>query len=258
MVSNAGSRVADLCEVFNLLHFLILTAMFIGHYGLAFGAKTLKPQLSLGILFLAVQLADLLWPTLLLLGVEQVELQPSAGQAVTFSHYPISHSLVMSVVWSLLLAAGYWITRRDTQAALLVGLCVLSHWLLDVVVHGPDLPLYPGTSPLVGLGLWNHLLLSQVVEVPIFVAGLYLYLRRTRAVNKTGRYALWSLVAFLVLVHVGNFFSPAPGSVTELGWLGQLLWLPVLWAHWADRNRTPRTTDPAISETSPASAPSIS
>ncbi|MCB2378840.1 metal-dependent hydrolase [Hymenobacter sp. BT635] len=232
--------------------------MFIGHYGLAFGAKATKPQLSLGLLFMAVQLADLLWPTLLLLGLERVELQPSAGQAITFSHYPISHSLLMSVVWSLLLGLGYWVLRRDKPAALLLAFSVLSHWLLDAVVHGPDLPLYPGHSPLVGLGLWNNLLLSQVLEVPIFVAGLYMYLRRTQAINKTGRYALWSLVAFLVLVHFGNFFSPTPGSITELGWAGQLMWLPVLWAYWADRNRTVRTAGLAISETRPASAPSIS
>ncbi|WP_206025973.1 metal-dependent hydrolase [Hymenobacter metallicola] len=217
----------------------------------------MKPQLSLGILFMAVQLADLLWPTLLLLGAEQVELRPSAGQAVTFSHYPISHSLVMSVVWSVVLGLGYWVLRRDKPAALLLGFAVLSHWLLDAVVHGPDLPLYPGHSPVVGLGLWNHLLLSQVVEVPIFVAGLYLYLRQTKALNKTGRYALWSLVAFLVVVHFSNFFSPVPGSVAELGWVGQLLWLPVLWARWADRNRTAHTTGPAPSETRRVSAPSI-
>ncbi|TGE20335.1 hypothetical protein E5K00_20235 [Hymenobacter aquaticus] len=232
--------------------------MFIGHYGLAFGAKAAKPQLSLGILFMAVQLADLLWPTLLLVGAERVELLPSAGQAVTFSHYPISHSLLMSGVWSVLLGLGYWMRRRDKPAALLLGLAVFSHWLLDVVVHGPDLPLFPGNSPLVGLGLWNNLLLSQVVEVPIFGAGLYLYLKRTQALNKTGRYALWSLVAFLLLVHFSNFFSPTPTSVTELGWLGQLMWLPVLWAWWADRNRASRPAGPATSETRPASVPSIS
>ncbi|MFC6221720.1 hypothetical protein ACFP2F_00585 [Hymenobacter artigasi] len=228
--------------------------MFLGHFGVAFGAKTQPPSVSLGTLFLAAQLADLVWPTLLLLGVERVDIvsHATAANALEFVHYPFTHSLLTEVVGGLLLGLVYWLVRRNAQGALLVGLLVPSHWLLDLVVHQPDLPLFPGHSPLFGLGLWNHLAVTQVVEFALLGLGLWMYMRRTRARNGVGRYGLLGLVAFLVVSHLASIFSPPPASMDFIGWGGQLLWLPVLLAYWVDRNRE------ASGETRPAFAPSIS
>jgi hypothetical protein len=173
-----------------------------------------------------------------------------------FVYYPFTHSLVGELVASLLLGLAYWLLRRNVQSALLVGLLVSSHWLLDLVVHTPDLPLYPGPSPMFGFGLWNQVALTQVVEFALLGVGLWLYVRRTTARNGVGRYGLLGLVAFLVLIHVGGLFSPPPASVEALGWSGQLFWVIVLLAYWVDRNRemsghpggeTLRPSVPAIS-----------
>jgi len=160
------------------------------------------------------------------------------------------------LVAGLLLGLVYWLVRRNVRSAVLVGLLVPSHWLLDLVVHIPDLPLYPGPSPLLGFGLWNHVALTQVVEFALLSAGLWLYVRRTTARNKVGRYGLVGLVAFLVLVHVGGLLSPPPASVEALGWSGQLFWLTVLLAYWVDRNR--QASGLPSGETRQVSAPSIS
>ena len=228
--------------------------MFLGHFGVALGAKTQQSRVSLGTLFLAAQLADLVWPTLLLLDVERVNIVPhaTAANAFDFVHYPFTHSLLGELVGGLVLGLIYWLMRRNAQGALLVGLLVPSHWLLDLVVHQPDLPLYPGHSSLLGLGLWNHLAITQVVEFALLGLGLWLYVRRTRARNGAGRYGLLGLLAFLVLSHLASIFSPPPASATLIGWGGQLLWLPVLLAYWVDRNRE------LIGETHPVSVPSIS
>lgn len=232
--------------------------MFLGHFGVGFGAKTLQPRVSLGTLFLAAQLADLGWPTLLLLGIERVRIVPhaTAANALDFVYYPFTHGLVSELVAGLLLGLAYWLLRRNVPGAVLVGLLVPSHWLLDLVVHVPDLPLYPGPSPLFGFGLWNHLAMTQVVEFGLLGAGLWRYARRTTARNGAGRYGLVGLVAFLVLSHVASIFSPPPASVAALGWGGQLLWLAVLLAYWVDRNR--EVTGQASGETLRASVPSIS
>ena len=230
--------------------------MFLGHFGVGFGAKTLQPRVSLGTLFLAAQLADLVWPTLLLLGIERVRIVPhfTATNAFDFVYYPFTHSLVGELVAGLLLGLVYWLVRRNGRSAVLLGLLVPSHWLLDVIVHIPDLPLYPGPSPLFGLGLWNHVALTQVVEFALFGAGLWLYARRTKARNGVGRYGLLGLVAFLVVLHVGSLLSPPPASVEALGWAGQLYWLTVLLAYWVDRHR--EFIGQASGEMPRASAPS--
>jgi hypothetical protein len=228
--------------------------MFLGHFGVGFATKTIQPRVSLGTSFLATQLADLVWPTLLLLGVERVNIVPhaTAANALAFVYYPFTHSLAGEGVAGLLLGLAYWLLRRNAGGALLVGLLVPSHWLLDLVVHVPDLPLYPGASPLLGLGLWNHLAATQVIEFALLGLGLWQYVRHTRPRNGAGRYGLLGLVALLVLTHVASLVSPPPASVGALAWGAQVLWLVVLLAYWVDRNRE------ATGETRPASAPSIS
>ncbi len=213
--------------------------MFISHFAIGFGAKAIKPKISLGILFLSAQFLDLLWPTFLLLGIETVKIDPHASRVtpLDFVSYPISHSLIMATGWAILLGLIYWSYKKNVGESIVVALCVVSHWLLDFIVHIPDLPLYPGTSPKVGLGLWNSIIGTQLAEGLIFTAGIFLYLRVTRASNKTGTYSLWSLVLFLLVIHISNLFGPPPPGVTMIAWVGQAQWLIVLWGFWIDRNR---------------------
>jgi hypothetical protein len=216
--------------------------MFVGHFAVGFGAKAAAPQVSLGTLFLAAQLADLLWPTLLLLGVEHVRIEPGATRVtpLVFTHYPISHSLLGVIAWGTLAALVYLALRRSLRGALVVGLLVASHWLLDLVVHAPDLPLAPGGRTLLGLGLWNSPAGTIVVELAIFALGVWLYLRTTVASDRTGMWALWSLIAFLLLIYFLNLFGPPPPDVTTIAWVGQAQWLLVLWGWWVDRHRRPK------------------
>lgn len=217
--------------------------MFIGHFGIGFGAKAAAPRASLGTLFLAAQFIDLLWPTLLLLGVERVRIAPGAT-AVTplvFEHYPLSHSLLAVAAWALLLALAYGFLRQDRRGAWIVGLAVLSHWLLDAVVHQPDLPLYPGSAVLAGLTLWDSLPATLAVELPLFAAGVWLYLRAARPRDRIGTWGLGALVGLLLAIYAGNLAGPPPPNVTAIAWAGQLQWLLVLWAYWVDAHRCNRS-----------------
>jgi len=214
--------------------------MFIGHFGLAFAAKRAAPSVSLGTLFLAAQFADLLWPNFVLLGLEKVEIEPGAT-AVTpldFVSYPYSHSLVALALWAALFAGIHrLIHRRGGAVPWLLGALVLSHWALDAATHRPDMPLLVGGGPLVGLGLWNSIAGTVLIETALFLAGVWLYVRSTRARDRTGVYALWGLVAFLLLVSVANLMGPPPPSARAVAWVAQSIWLLVLWGYWIDRHR---------------------
>ncbi len=213
--------------------------MFIGHFALGFGAKRVSPNPSLGTLFLAAQFVDLLWPILLLLGWEAVQVEPgnTIVTPLNFTDYPISHSLLMSIVWGLVVGGIYYMLRKDKKGSVWLGALVVSHWLLDFLTHRPDLPLFPG-SVKVGLGLWNSLLGTILVEGFIFAAGIYLYLQATKAKSKTGVYAFWGLVVFLVVIYLNNLFGPPPhDSSTTIGFVGLAQWLLVAWGYWIDRNR---------------------
>lgn len=212
--------------------------MFLGHFAVGFGAKQFASRASLGTLFLAAQFIDLLWPTLVLLGVERVRIAPGITAVVPldFEHYPISHSLFAVVGWALLFGAVYFLIRRDRRTSLVLGFAVLSHWLLDWLSHRPDLPLFPGGAR-VGLGLWQSLPATLIVELGLFIVGVALYRYATRAADRTGRWALWSLAALLVVIYAGNLFGAPPPDATAIGWVGQAQWLLVAWAYWLDRHR---------------------
>jgi hypothetical protein len=188
-----------------------------------------------------------------LLGIERVEVQPgnTAFTPLAFVYYPWTHSFVMVVVWAAGLGLFYGVATRYRRGAAVVAALVVSHWVLDFVSHGPDLPLAPGAVK-VGLGLWNSVVATLVVEGAVFVAGVFLYATTTRSRNRTGLFAYWSLVAFLVVVYVLNL-GPPPPSVTAIGVVGLLGWLFVPWGFWIDRNReaiTSRRARPLRSEAS--------
>lgn len=212
--------------------------MFLGHFALGLGAKRIVPAVSLGALFLAAQLIDLLWPTLLALGLERVAIVPgiTAVAPLDFISYPYSHSLVAVLLWSLLFGGAYALLAGARRAAWVLGALVLSHWLLDLVVHRPDLPLLLD-GPKVGLGLWHSWSASLVLETLMFAGGLWLYVCSTVALDRTGRWALWGLVAFLLTIHLGNYFGPPPPSVAMIALAGHAQWLLVLWGYWVDRHR---------------------
>jgi hypothetical protein len=220
--------------------------MFIGHFGVGLGAKKADPKISLGTLFLAAQFSDLLWPLFLLLGWEHVKIQPGITKMtpLNFTYYPYSHSLLMACVWGIVIGGIYYIIKRHKRGALILGLCVVSHWALDLIVHRPDLPLYPGGSDFVGFGLWNYPVAEVIVEGGIFILGVVLYLRTTKAKNKTGVYAFWPLVILLALFYVSNLFSAPPTSVSLIAWMGMSQWLFIIWGYWIDANR--ETRKPAI------------
>src|SRR5688572_4316499 len=173
--------------------------MFIGHFAAGMAAKQVKPTLSLGSLFLAAQFLDLLWPTLLLLGIEHVVIAPGISKVtpLDFVDYPISHSLLVVLLWSILFAIGFFLFTRNRIGAIILGSLVLSHWLLDFIVHIPDLPLYPGASPKVGMGLWNSASLTVLVEGVVFIAGIMMYMQVKKSQGQKVTWKFWSLIGFL-------------------------------------------------------------
>lgn len=213
--------------------------MFIGHFGIGFGSKKFAPALSLGVLFIAAQFLDLLWPTLLLLDLEHVTIAPGITEftPLDFIDYPISHSLVMVAGWGFLLGILAWLYMKELKYLVIIFLCVVSHWVLDLIVHRPDLPLAPGDSMRVGFGLWNYPVFSMIIECVIFLGGVYLYYRSTTAKNGFGTYGLFGLVAFLMLIQVANMVGPPPPSVAAIAWAGQLQWVFVILAFFIDKNR---------------------
>jgi len=216
--------------------------MFAGHFGVGFGAKAAAPRVSLGTLFLAAQFVDLLWPTLLLLGVEHVEIRPGITRVtpLDFVDYPVTHSLAMGIVWGILIGGLFWTLRRSVRGALVVGALVPSHWLLDLVVHRPDLPLAPGLDVKLGLGLWSSLPGSIAAELLALGVGVLLYVRATRPRDRTGTWALWGLIAFLLVIQISNYLGPPPPDVRAIAIVGHAQWLLVAWGYWLDRHRVPR------------------
>ena len=217
--------------------------MFIGHFALGFGAKRFNPRVSLGTLFLACQFADLLWPTLVLFGVERVIVEPgnTAYTPLRFAFYPYSHSLAALAVWGLVVGAAYRAIREAPLApALLLASLVLSHWVLDVATHRADMPFTVNGQTKIGFGLWQSVPLTIVVESLMFAAGLALYAWATTPRDRAGSIGLWSLALFLYVVNLANIFGPPPPSARAVAWTAEAMWLLVAAGYYVDRHRTRR------------------
>jgi len=214
--------------------------MFIGHQAVAFAAKRVAPRTSLGVLMGAAIFLDLIWPVLVLAGIEKVRIDPgnTAFTPLAFDYYPFSHSIVTSLAMAVVAASLYWGVTRYTAGAWMVGVAVFSHWVLDFISHGPDMPLAPGLSTRVGLGLWNSVPATLTVEVLMFAGGLWLYTETMRPQGSSRGWSLWILVGFLVLTYFGNAFGPPPPGTQALAWVAMSVWLLPLWAGWVDRQRT--------------------
>ena len=213
--------------------------MFIGHFGVGLAAKKISPKPSLGTLFFASQFLDLLWPSFILFGIEKVKIDPgnTAFTPLNFVYYPFSHSLLATIFWALLFGLIYYLIRKNKKAAIVLGLLVISHWILDLITHRPDLPLYPGSNIFLGLGLWNSIIGTVIIEGLIFLGGIYLYIKSTKAKNKVGTYALLGLIIFLIIIYVMNLAGSPPPDETAIGYVGLSQWLIVLWSYWIDKNR---------------------
>ena len=213
--------------------------MFIGHNAVAFAAKRVAPRTSLGVLMAAAMFVDLLWPILLLLGIEHVRIQRGATRfsPLDFYDYPWTHSLVMGIAWGVLFAVVYWALTRYGRGALVVGLCVVSHWLLDVIVHRPDLPLFPGGGPKVGLGLWNSPIATIGIESAIFAISILIYRDTVKPRDRIGSVAFWAFVLFLAAVYIASASGAPLPSVRALAYVGLAGWILPFWAGWFDRHR---------------------
>jgi hypothetical protein len=188
--------------------------MFVGHYSVAFAVKTPRNKIPLWVLFVAVQLLDFLWAPFVLFGIEKVRFVPgiTATNALDLYYMPYTHSLIGALFWSAVAFGIYKISWRNiasNSAALLVGFAVFSHWLLDLIVHRPDLPIYDDTFK-VGFGLWNYRGIEFVLEIGILLFGTVLYLKRNGAIAR--KIGIIIFVGGLVLIQTSNTFVRQPPS----------------------------------------------
>ena len=188
--------------------------MFVGHYGVAFAVKTPRNKIPLWVLFVAVQLLDFLWAPFVLLGIEKVRFVPgiTATNALDLYYMPYTHRLIVALFWSAVAFAIYkigWRNIASNSTALLVGFAVFSHWLLDLIVHRPDLAIYDDTIK-VGFGLWNYRGIEFVLEIGILLIGAVLYLKRNGAIAR--EIGIIIFVAVLILIQTSNTFLRQPPS----------------------------------------------
>jgi hypothetical protein len=201
--------------------------MFVGHYGPAFVARGLAPAVPLWVAFLAVQTVDVIWAGLVLAGVEKVRIVPgiTASNPLDLYYMPWTHSLPAAAAWAAVTAVvvRLAVPRAGWRSAGVLGAAAFSHWLLDLLVHRPDLPLYDNHLK-VGLGLWNFPLPAFLLEVAVFAAGFAFWVARSRPGPRLVRsVAVLGLV--MVAVHAWAFFGRPPGTGTEAALLGLLAFL---------------------------------
>jgi len=205
--------------------------MFVGHYGVSFVASRADRKLPLWLTFLSVQWVDVMWAIFVLLGIEKARIVPGITAANPLDLYfmPYTHSLTAALGWSLLATLVFaWLARPAGQwkSAWVLGASVFSHWVLDFIVHRPDLPLYDD-SVKVGLGLWNHPAPAFLLEAAIFLGGFALYWRCVPGTTRRIVFALFG--AFLLLVHVAMFFGPPPESTRQAAFMALISYAAFAW-----------------------------
>jgi hypothetical protein len=210
--------------------------MFIGHFGIGFAAKDAAPRMSLGMLFLASLWADLICPIFMLLGIESAHIGGDGYMPVVFQ-FPFSHSLLALLLWAGLFAWIYTKLAKDRHNAVVLGACVLSHFVLDWLTHRSGIQLFPGGA-LHGAGLWDEPPFVALLENVMLFGGLLIYLRATRSRDKIGSIALWSLFILLFASYFVTFFAPPPPSAMAMARFNLVSWLFPLWGWWIDRHRT--------------------
>lgn len=218
--------------------------MFIGHFAVGFAAKKFAPRTSLLPLLAAPLFLDLLWPFFLLLGWEHVRFVPGITRYNSYDLYdfPWSHSLLMSVVWATIFSAMYYAVAKYRPGAIAIWIGVVSHWILDWITHIPDMPLYPGGGPRLGLGLWNHVAATMIVEIAMLLVGVAFYVNATRARNRIGKYAFLAYILLLLFVFISDRFDASVPTVHDIIWSGIIAEIVLLaWAWWFDHHRVPKS-----------------
>lgn len=217
--------------------------MFVGHYGPGFAVKAAEKSIPLWLLFIAVQLVDVFWAIFVLLGVEKVRIVPgiTATSPLDLYYMPYTHSLIASLAWAGAAAVAYKLTRRlgSWRTGLLVAVAVFSHWILDLLVHRPDLPLYDNTAK-VGFGLWNYPVIAFVLEAAVLFGGMYFYFARTKAVTPGGRYGMTVFGVVMLAIQSSVFFGPPPDSDKALAVTALVSYAAfAAVAFWLERKRVP-------------------
>jgi membrane-bound metal-dependent hydrolase YbcI (DUF457 family) len=221
--------------------------MFIGHMSVGFAAKKFAPRTSLALLLAAPMLSDLLWPIFLGLGWEHVRIVPGFTRYNAFDlyDYPWSHSLLLCFLWGALFAGIYYAFSRYRKGAIAIWIGVVSHWILDWVTHTPDMPLYPGAGPKLGLGLWNHVAATMTVEIAMLLVGVFLYATAIHSRDRIGKIGFVTYAVVLLAMFIGDRFGSEPPSLRALVITSLVLEAVLLaWPAWFDRRLFPKS-DPA-------------
>ena len=221
--------------------------MFVGHYAVGLAAKPIAPRVSLAILILSAVLADALWIAFFTAGLEQVVIEPGimATNSLNLVSVPFSHGLVMDVVWAVVLGGIYFGARRDSRGAWMIVAVVLSHWILDVVSHRPDMPLAPGIDLRFGLGLYNSRMATFLVEGTLWFTALVVYVRATRPRGRSGVYGFWLTIAILTALWLVSLRGDPPPSLFVLAVFNVILVAVIqAWSAWMDRARTLKSATP--------------
>lgn len=217
--------------------------MFIGHYAPAFAAATSPKSPRLGALFVAAQLVDIAFFSFLILGIEKMRMLPGATvmNAMDLYDMPWTHSLAGAIGWGILLAVAVKALGGSWTAGAIGGAVVVSHWLIDLLVHRPDLTL-AGSPPKLGFGLWNHPSIEIPLELAFAFGGLWFFVSRTRATGAAGKWSPWALAIGMTVLQAINWTTPQPTEAgpapASTGWLGLFAYgvLAVL-AWWVARTR---------------------
>ena len=216
--------------------------MLIGHYGPSFAGKAYGKTVPLWVLFLAVQLVDIAWSILVLLGIEKVRIVPGITATNPFDLYymPYTHALPAALVWSFVAAMAYRLLMRvnDWLSVVIVGAAVFSHWVLDLLVHRPDLPLYDNAYK-VGLGLWDYPAFAFALECALMFGGIFLYIRTTKPLDNIGRYGMviFGLIAAVMQAYI--FFGPPPTSPESLAATALVVYaIFAAVAYWLEQKRS--------------------
>jgi hypothetical protein len=218
--------------------------MFVGHYGPSFAIKSIERSIPLWVLFIAVQLLDVGWSVLVFLGVEKVRIVPgiTASNPLDLYYMPFTHSLLAALAWSVaaMLLSRFLLGVREVSTGFWIGAAVLSHWVLDFVVHRPDLPLYDDTAK-VGLGIWNYPVIALSLEAVLLFGGMIMYLRKTKPLSTVGSFGPIIFGVVMLAIQAYIFFGPppvSPDAAAATALVSYVVFAAI--AHWLDRKRAIR------------------
>jgi hypothetical protein len=219
--------------------------MLVGHLALGLAARRIEPKISLGAWMLAALFVDMLCFAFLIAGIERFDVEPGVAKnqfvpvaAARNVFFAYSHSLLTNAIWAALFATAYFLLRRYRRGAWLLFAAVLSHWPLDFISHNPDMPLAPGASAVYGLGLWNSIPATLIIEGGFWLLAIVLYVRAAHPKNRAGIYVFWPAVAFLTLAWYGNITKGISPDPVRAGINGLIFFsLLVAWAYWMNRLR---------------------